>query len=223
MRRLGTALVALALALMVAGMAVFPLLGPSVTAALSARLSTPEVVGLDPATALELAESARAYVGDVGEVALVASDDPRQGFDASSLAHLADVRRVVNGARLLTGLLAGAITIWLAVLLVRGRFELIADGLRAGGIACAVLVAAAALFGVVSFDALFAWFHSLFFAPGTWQFPADSLLIVLFPESFWVACGLAWAALILLGGGLLWFAGGSVAKTGENRAQHASS
>jgi len=108
------------------------------------------------------------------------------------------------------------------VLLMRGRFDLIAEGLFAGAIACVVLVGVAALFGVVSFDALFTWFHSLFFAPGTWQFPADSLLIVLFPEAFWIACGIAWALLILLGGGLLWLAARSVATTGENRARYAS-
>ena len=61
--------------------------------------------------------------------------------------------------------------------------------------------------GLVNFDALFTWFHGLFFAAGTWEFPADSLLIELFPDGFWVAAGVTWAALVASGGLVLAVAG----------------
>jgi hypothetical protein len=43
----------------------------------------------------------------------------------------------------------------------------------------------------------------MFFRAGTWTFPADSLLIRLFPERFWEASGAVLAALSLLGGATL--------------------
>ena len=66
-----------------------------------------------------------------------------------------------------------------------------------------VAVGVAVVAAVTSFDAFFTAFHGLFFAAGTWTFPADSLLIRLFPEPFWEASGAAWAALVLAGAGLL--------------------
>jgi len=223
MQRVMTVVVAAALALTVAGLALIPLLSPWFTETMSARFSAPEVLGLQPAQTALLAEQAREFVAGGGSIELTPSADPRAGFDAASISHLADVRRVINGSRVVTGLLAGALTIWLAFCLVKGRFADIVAGLRAGAVACVALVGAALVFGVVSFDALFAWFHSLFFAAGTWQFPMDSMLIVLFPEGFWMAAGIVWAGLILLGGGLLWLAAGSVAKTGENRSRYHAS
>ena len=44
--------------------------------------------------------------------------------------------------------------------------------------------------------AFFSAFHGLFFAEGTWTFPSDSVLIRLFPESFWTMAGVTWAALV---------------------------
>ena len=55
-------------------------------------------------------------------------------------------------------------------------------------------------------DWLFTTFHGVFFAAGTWTFPSDSLLIRLFPESFWIAAAAAWAALVVLGALVLWLA-----------------
>ena len=52
----------------------------------------------------------------------------------------------------------------------------------------------------MNFERFFAWFHGLFFSAGTWEFPADSLLIEVFPEGFWVAAGSTWGALVMLGG-----------------------
>jgi len=61
-----------------------------------------------------------------------------------------------------------------------------------GGAAIGVLV------GVVDFDAFFTWFHSLFFAEGTWVFPYEALLIRVFPLRFWVAAAATWGALVLI-------------------------
>ncbi len=41
-------------------------------------------------------------------------------------------------------------------------------------------------FVAFAFDLLFDWFHSLFFAEGSWLFYADNTLIRLFPQKLWV-------------------------------------
>lgn len=53
--------------------------------------------------------------------------------------------------------------------------------LYAGMIAVAIPI----VFAVIPFDAFFTLFHSIFFAPGTWTFPANSALIQIYPFSFW--------------------------------------
>ncbi|NGM17057.1 DUF1461 domain-containing protein [Eggerthellaceae bacterium zg-893] len=69
---------------------------------------------------------------------------------------------------------------------------------RVGGVligaGAVVLVAFAALgvWAVVDFDGLFAAFHALFFAAGTWTFSRDSLLITMYPPEFWVGMGAIW-------------------------------
>jgi integral membrane protein (TIGR01906 family) len=51
------------------------------------------------------------------------------------------------------------------------------------------LVAAAAF--ALAFDATFAFFHSLFFAAGTWTFnPETDRLVQLYPQDFWVLAAL---------------------------------
>jgi uncharacterized membrane protein len=60
-----------------------------------------------------------------------------------------------------------------------------------GGILIAGIIALAA-FAFLDFDRLFTIFHSFFFKDGTWTFSADSLLICMLPESFWVALAGIW-------------------------------
>lgn len=50
----------------------------------------------------------------------------------------------------------------------------------------------------IDFDSLFTALHGLFFTSGTWVFPADSLLITLFPEAFWMGMGIVWVSVSIL-------------------------
>jgi hypothetical protein len=126
------------------------------------------------------------------------------GLTDGEISHLADVRGVFGlGARLLTG----AILV-LVLTLVPGppgtRLARLAAAagrsLGVGACLAAVLVA----FGALAFEPLFVGFHTIFFASGTWVFPADSLLIVTFPERFWALGAAAWAALTVLILGSAW-------------------
>jgi uncharacterized membrane protein len=88
--------------------------------------------------------------------------------------------------------------------------------MRMGGRAILAILAVSLFAGLADFDSLFAAFHVVFFREGTWIFPAESLLIRLFPLRFWVVAGAAWgaftvvAALVLI---VVGRAGASVARS----------
>lgn len=209
-RILTTLLVGAMLAVLVVGVSLYPMLHPAFTRLLVERYSSAKSAGISEASMLASAEKVRQFVAD-GDVAdLPATVDGRPGFDAAAVSHLRDVGHVVSGARILTGVLAAVIVLWLAFELSRRRFDRIAPALFAGAAFCVVVVILGAVAGTLNFDSLFEWFHGIFFAPGTWQFPADSLLIEAFPEPFWSTAAAVWAGLILLGGAVLAAAGALV-------------
>lgn len=202
MRRLETLLVGLAFALLIIGVALFPLTQPAFTRIVAGRYSLANDAGLTKPQILAVAETVRQFVvdGDRGGSTLPARVAGRDGFDEAAVSHLLDVRRVLSGAQLFTGLLAAFATVWIGVEVARRRTDRIASAMIAGGVMCVVFVVLAAIAGTVDFERLFAAFHGLFFAAGTWQFPSDSLLIQTFPEPFWAVAGGAWATIVLLGG-----------------------
>lgn len=187
-------IIAFALALLALGAAVLPLQWAPFTRALASRYSLAEEAGLPRAQMVELAEAVRSFVV-AGKGSLPTVVDGSPGFDGAAVAHLVDVREVLSGARVVTGLLALALAVWAAAFAAQGSAGEIAATLRTAALATVALPLLGAVVGVTSFDWLFANFHGLFFDSGTWVFPADSLLIRLFPEPFWIACGVGWALL----------------------------
>jgi integral membrane protein (TIGR01906 family) len=202
-----TLLVGLALAVLVVGVTLYPLLHPTFTRVLSERYSLVQEAGISQTSMLSAAEKVREFVADGDVASLPATVDARAGFDAAAVSHLRDVQTVVSGARTVTGLLAAILVVWLGWELWRQRLDRIAPALLAGAGFCVAIVVLGAVAGIVNFDVLFERFHGLFFSAGTWQFPADSLLIQAFPEQFWSTAAAVWAGLILLGGALLATAG----------------
>lgn len=74
----------------------------------------------------------------------------------------------------------------------------VARALLWGGAVMLILIVVLALWACVSFESLFAVFHSLFFANGSWVFSADSLLITMLPTGFWTTMALVWAGITAL-------------------------
>jgi integral membrane protein (TIGR01906 family) len=117
-----------------------------------------------------------------------ATEPPRtspQLFTDDEYAHMADVRRVFDGARLL-------IPIGLFVMVVRlqraravGTAE-IWRVLRDGSLLAAAIVALIGVVAVVAFEPLFLAFHYVFFPQGNFLFdPATSNLVRLYPDWYW--------------------------------------
>lgn len=203
MRRPLTWLVGLALALFLLGISVALLTIPSFTQRVASATVLSSEAGLPRARMVQIAESVRVFVVDESSPELPAVVDGRPGFDQAAVSHLIDVRKVLAAARLITGILAAALAVGLAVEVARKRTDRIADTLMAGAICSAALVVLCFIAATSNFDAFFAWFHGLFFKSGTWTFPSDSLLIQVFPEPFWEAAGAAWATLVLVGAAVL--------------------
>lgn len=197
------ALVAALWTLLLLGVSVSVLTAPAFTRVLVTNQDAGTRTGLGERRALDAAEDVRAFVASPRPDPLPATVDGRPAFDASAVSHLRDVRAVIAAGRVATGAAAGLLAVWLLWCVARARWVALARGLRWGGLTAVGLTASAAFVALVGFDRFFAGFHTLFFEPGTWVFPSDSLLIRLFPEQFWVAAAAAWAALVALGGAVL--------------------
>lgn len=60
-------------------------------------------------------------------------------------------------------------------------------------------------FALLAFGVAFELFHRVLFPGGNWAFPADSLLIRLYPYEFWQLSATAFGALAMLGGASVWY------------------
>lgn len=209
MRRVEALLVAVVLAVFAVGIALLPLQMPWLTRTLSARYSK-----LPPAEAAPLAEAARQYVtsGDI---------DARRKLEDSlapdAIPHLDDVERVLTGARLAVVALAIGLALWFAL---RGRHELRSVA-EAFGLAAVFLLAGMVIIGVtalIDFTSFFSAFHELFFEPGTWTFPSDSVLIRLLPEPFWAAAAGVWGAVVAVIGVVYAAAAVAIVRRAEGEA-----
>jgi integral membrane protein (TIGR01906 family) len=202
--RLESAAAGLVWAALLLGISVGALTVPVYTSAAVQTMKVPESAQLPIEDTVKLSGMVRALVADREFDPLPETWRGMPGFDAAAVSHLMDVRRVLDGARVATGLAAALLAGWVGWCVARRRWRPLAAGMRVGAAALLGLLVLAGLSAFLDFSSFFAVFHSLFFASGTWTFPYDSLLIRLFPERFWVASGLAWAVLSAAGaGGLL--------------------
>lgn len=147
------------------------------------------------ATLRHMNEQAQTPYADASEI----FDAPIEySVDSEQISHLDDVNELAS--RMMMPILGSAA---IAAFLLFAGFRMF--GARAvsmtltlaGAISAAVLL----LLGVwafFGFDGFFAAFHSVFFAEGTWTFPADSLLITMLPGPFWAGMGAMWLAASLL-------------------------
>jgi integral membrane protein (TIGR01906 family) len=194
---------ALLWASLIVGSAVTVLTVPAYTSALTQALDIPRTAGLPAADVLHLSGRVRASVADREFDPLPATWKGAPAFDAAAVDHLMDVRRVIAASRVATGIAALLLALYVGFCVVQSRVDRLRTGMRAAAVLCSVAVVASVVAAVADFSSFFDAFHGLFFKVGTWTFPADSLLIRLFPERFWEASGAAWALLVMAGAAVL--------------------
>ncbi len=190
-------------AVVIVGTALTLITLPVHTSAAVRALGIPATSGLSESDALRLANRARGYVADVTPLELPSTWKGRIAFDERAVSHLDDVRAVLSGSKAAAGAAAAAAAVWVTVCVAMKRWGALRAGMGWGGRITLGLLGLALVLGVADFDWLFVRFHSLFFAPGTWTFYPDDLLIRLFPERFWVYSAAVWAVVSAAGAGLL--------------------
>ncbi len=152
----------------------------------------PDPLGMTQEERLVLARASIAYLNlPRGQVNLEALwlPDGAPAFNAREVHHMEDVKAVYNALTWAAGgmlLLAGGATWWLAR---QGDGSVAWGAFSDGGLLTLLVLLALGVWMVVGFDAFFAAFHALFFAAGTWIFPATDTLIRLFPLPFWQLAG----------------------------------
>jgi len=197
------------------GICVGALTVPVYTSALVQALKIPESAQLPIDDVVRLSGMVRALVADREFELLPLTWHGQPAFDPPAVSHLMDVRRVLDGARAATGAAAALLALYVGFSVGRRRWVPLAAGMRAGAYALLGVIVLAGAFALLDFESFFTAFHGLFFESGTWTFPYDSMLIRLFPERFWVASGVAWAALTAASAALL-FVGARVLPSGAS-------
>lgn len=191
-QRLQTVALALCVALLILGFGLCVAALPVTTSLLSQAYSESELAGLSRERMQEVALEVHGFTVFGKPETLPGQMEGRSGFDATAVSHLEDVRSVLWGAFAALALVLPAAAA-LGWGLVRGGNKNAAGTALLGGSA-ALLAAALTLtiWAAVDFDTFFVAFHSLFFADGTWLFDPSSLLILTFPEPFWMGMGVVW-------------------------------
>ena len=208
---------ALIIALAVIGVALLPLTTPAYVQAMVSAVDSAELTGLGAGRTLEVAEQVRDFVTSRSASPLPATVDGRPGFDAAAVSHLVDVRDVLVPARTAALSLALLACAW-AVLRMRSRTgkSVTAFALALAGRLLLAGAALAIVAGLLDFGGLFARFHAIFFAAGTWVFPPDALLIQVFPLPFWGVSGVMWGVTVVGCAGLMLVASRRIRFTERN-------
>lgn len=115
----------------------------------------------------------------------------------AEISHMDDVKAVMLVTTSI-GAVLGLLCLALLAYLARTSPGGVRRALFAGAVWLLVALLVLAVVGLLGWEALFAGFHALFFAEGTWTFAASDGLIRLYPGRFWID-----AALVLAGSGLL--------------------
>jgi uncharacterized membrane protein len=110
-------------------------------------------------------------------------------LDSDQAKHISDVRELVKKVPLFS------LGFVVALLLLKKTFKL---NLRTA-VKYSIFVTAIFIFtSIFFFMPFFIKFHELLFPQGNWQFPSDSVLIMLYPENLWLNATIALFTLTII-------------------------
>ena len=185
-------IISVATILVIAGVAVAPLLSPAWVGFEQERA---QATGWTGFTSGQVRTVTDALLADLvfGPPDFDAGIDGAAVLNERERAHLRDVRAVFGGFALVVALAAVLVAIGRGVLgAARWR-----AALRRGGTWTVVGVVVAGVVAAVAFDAAFEVFHRVFFAGGSYAFdPRTERLVQLFPNQFWIESTIAAGALM---------------------------
>lgn len=155
------------------------------------------------------AEAGTPYANATAEE-LISKAPDAYTLDAAAISHLDDVNDLVERLTMpIVGVAIIAAFCLMGTLRMFG-YEPVGRALIWAGACLLAVLLIVWLWGLVGFSGFFAGVHALLFSEGTWLFPADSLLITMFPQGFWMGMGLVWlvvsgllATISTIGGALM--------------------
>jgi len=133
-----------------------------------------------------------AAINDADDYALmifdyVMSKDVKIEFlKRNELEHLNDVRVLINRVFLIRDVCLVALVFSFSYFYTSKRTHEFVEIIKDGFLLFIAFIAAIFVFALLSFDRFLILFHQIFFPRGNWAFPANSMLIALFPKEFWL-------------------------------------
>ncbi len=198
----GVSRLTLALTLIMCGLMVC-IFVPQTTEVLSRMTSHGATFGASADTMAKACLATRDYAcGLIGTEGLKNSLEllglPADGLDASMLTHLQACTPIFENIGQLFIILAIVSAVLSGFTFFVGGRKALASLFCHSSILAILVILAFGAWVFFSFDSFFAWMHSLFFPSGSWIFSADSLLICMYPENFWIGMGIVWGAISVL-------------------------
>jgi integral membrane protein (TIGR01906 family) len=210
--RLGLILVAIATPCAIVGLSVLVFLNPIWVGFEQDRSNVDKLTGY---TSAQVHEVTGSILSDLvfGPPNFAVTVDGAPVLDARERGHMVDVRTVMGEL--------GFVAVLAAVMLV--ALGLYSRGRRwfwwAASIGARVLLVGVVVVGLAMtlvFDQIFALFHEIFFAPGTYLFNTSSeKLVQLFPDQFWSETSIALAGVVLVLAVIVGQGGGRLAARAE--------
>lgn len=103
-------------------------------------------------------------------------------FTRDEISHLVDVSRLYGPISVALNLLA--VGAWATLIIAIARKQKLQASLKRASVIFTGLLISLSIC-LVFFSYFFEKFHQVLFPQGNWIFPADSMLITVFPETFW--------------------------------------
>ena len=104
-------------------------------------------------------------------------------YTPNEFSHLVDVERLVRKGKIVMYASLFLEVVLVSIMIYWSRSKRIRTMLLAAGTGL-LAVAAAFIIGATQFEAFFLGFHHVFFPQGNFLFPSDSVLLVMYPFSF---------------------------------------
>jgi len=220
-KKVFSALVTISIPIIISVLSILVLLSPLFTNLEYRRPGFPEdSYGFTTAERLDFGNQTRRYLTsndtiDVLQQLVFENGDPI--YIERELSHLEDVKIVLQGV---LKVFYGAAAIYVIGGMIsrsRGWQSIYLNAIFLGGKITAGILVMILFFTLISFQALFTNFHSIFFEGDSWLFFYSDTLIRLFPVQFWQDIFLVFGVLTLAGGILLgWVLPARMKKTPEN-------
>ena len=121
------------------------------------------------------------YMFIQGEVSLYSD------FSLAEKSHMEDVKKLFGLAYLIESITGVVFLSIFFVFIFQKKFRLIARWLFRGSLISLILLFLIVSVSFIHFEAIFNFFHIIFFPQGNWSFDASSMLISLFPVGFFEA------------------------------------